>query len=146
VVPTSNGRLRNFHIPVKCIIWTLAGVIQGFAMLWLAAQGLCTAFVASISGRAIALEAWSLVAASRRPSLQWLSEKRATQAFGSFSRPICSPWLWGPGLIYQIFVHRRVSNFENDDKCPVLVLIGMCFLLAWALHADNHLRPIYDTL
>jgi hypothetical protein len=51
----------------------------------------------------------------------------------------------GTWLLYQIFVLRRVSNIKNDDKCPVLVLIGLCFLLALALHADNNLRPIYDT-
>jgi hypothetical protein len=38
-----------------------------------------------------------LASASRRPSLTMAIRQRATQDFGSFSRSICSPWLWGPG-------------------------------------------------
>jgi hypothetical protein len=75
------------------LIWTLAEVAQCFAMLLLAAQVLCSALVANISGQAIALETLSLVCRLAATLVNNGHQAKGNTEFGSFSRSICSPWL-----------------------------------------------------
>lgn len=127
-------------------VFTVATMLQCLAMLLLAAQVICSGTVSSISGRAVALEAVSLIC--RLTSTLCYNGYLPTGKSGdTFYQGVdlCTLFvsLW---LLYQIYVQRRETYMDEEDQFPVIGLSIACVVLATALHGNNNLRPFFDTM
>jgi hypothetical protein len=127
-------------------VFTVATMLQCLAMVLLVAQVLCTGSVSSISGRAVLLEAVSLVCrlistCSYNGYLPM--DKSGDHLFQSVDVCTLVVSLW---LLYQIYVTKHETYMKNEDSFPVIVLTIACFVLAVGLHGNNNLRPFFDTM
>merc|ERR1719277_773843 len=115
-------------------------------MALLAAQVFRSASVSSISGRAVGLEALSLVC-RLTSTLSYNGYLPTTKDGDNFFQcvDLCTLGvsLW---LLYQIYVQRRETYMANEDGFPVITLTIACFVLAAGLHGCNNLRPFFDAI
>jgi hypothetical protein len=127
-------------------VFTLATMLQCLAMVLLVAQVACSGSVASISGRAVALEVLSLICrlVSTCSYNGYLPmDKSGDRFYQSVDFCTLAVSLW---LLYQIYVGRRDTYMKNEDSYPIITLTVACFVLAAALHGNNNLRPFFDTM
>jgi len=127
-------------------IMTISVMIRCLAFVLLAAKSLTSGSAAGISVRALSLDAFSLCC--QLSSTVWLQGYLPADASGDgvFQiTDVCSLLLvlW---LLHHVMVERRNSYQEEQDSCPVLPLMLLCFLLAALLHADLNSKPLFDML
>lgn len=140
------NRNKEDDAPGFAAVFTLATMLQCLAIALLAAQVLCTGSVSSISGKAVALEALSLIC-RLTSTLSYNGYLPTTKDGDHFFQGVdlftLGVSLW---LLYQIYVRKRDTYMENEDRFPVITLTISCFILAAGLHGCNNLRPFFDAM
>lgn len=140
------NKSKDEDAPGFAAVFTLATMLQCLAMVLLAAQVFCTGSVSSISGRAVALEALSLVC-RLTSTLCYNGYLPTTKDGDKFYQGVDLSTL-GVSLLllYQIYVQKRETYMESEDSFPIVALTLGCFVLAAGLHGCNNLRPFYDMM
>jgi len=127
-------------------ILTIAVLMQCLAVSLLAVQVVISHSANGISGRAIGLEAFSLV--NRLASTLWLNGYLPMDASGDYIFQCVdiltlSILLW---IFFAVFHLRTNSQQQGQDCFPVIPLIVLSYGLAAAFHGNNNARPVFDVL
>lgn len=127
-------------------ILTIAGMLQGFAVLLLVLQVTATGNTDGISVRALALEAGSLLC--RLSSTTWLNgylpvDASGDHIFQAVDMATVLGLLW---LVHTVRTQRKSREEEFPDTCPVVGAVLGAFVLGALFHSDMNMRPVFDAL